>query len=138
VSTVPQPRESATQDYKNGLKDPRERDYALKDYKSFLKRQLKLRPASVNAAIALLLLYTGMRIGECVDLDLDNIYTGPRKRRVIIRDGKGGHYQEIPLNPQGNQMATASIDLIVRKIGRDYQVFSINLRPAAMIAIRYS
>ncbi len=194
--------ESPGDDYKNALQDPRERDFALRDYKIYMKRHLKALPSSVNAtitaienftkyvglgrvkvkreqlpqqapraldraeqqrlvraaertrrpkdtAIALLLLYTGMRIGECVALDLDDIYTGKRKRRVIIRDGKGNQYREVPLhqeaaqavdewlqiragkyagkktspalflNPQGQRLSTQSVDLIIRKIGRD-------------------
>lgn len=196
-------------EYAGALDDAKERDFAVRDYKAYLKRSMKLTPNSVNSAltavdhfsqflglgrtkvkredlpqespralspeeqrrfaraaercrrpkdtaIALLLLYTGIRIGECVALDLDDVYASGRKRRIIVRNGKGDRYREVPLrseaadavatwlearaawlkkhadqfedhdpdpalflNPQGRRMSTQSVDLIVRKIGRD-------------------
>lgn len=189
-------------DYRDVLEDPRERDYAVRDYKSYLKRSLKMQPTSVNSAltaidhfyqflgvekakvkredlpqlapraltkeeqkrfvraaercrrpkdraVAMLLFYTGIRIGECAALDVDDVSVVGRKNRVTIRSGKGDKYRQVPLhteavdaltswlakrveqfkgkkiedalfiNPQGRRMSTASLDLIVRKIGRD-------------------
>lgn len=189
-------------DYRNVLDDPQERDYAVRDYKAYLKRTLKMQPNSVNSAltaidhfyqflgmkrakvqredlpqlapraltkeeqkrfiraaersrrpkdkaVAFLLFYTGVRIGECAALDVDDISIAGRKHRVTIRSGKGDKYRQVPLhteavaalsdwlatradkfkdkrienalfvNPQGRRMSTASLDMIVRKIGRD-------------------
>lgn len=102
---------------------------------------------SKDRAIALTLFYTGIRIGECAALDVDDLQVVGRKRQLIVRSGKGEKYREIPLNndaaealrewlsdrgtkydeseveeavflnPQGRRMTTAGIDLIVRKIG---------------------
>lgn len=188
--------------YRGALDDPAERDFAVRDYKSYLKRTLKMQPTSVNSAltaidhfyqflglkkakvkredlpqlapraltkeeqkrfiraaercrrpkdkaVAFLLFYTGVRIGECAALDVDDVAVFGRKNRVTIRSGKGDKYRQLPLhseavdavacwlvnrtekfkdknienalfvNPQGRRMSTASLDLIVRKIGRD-------------------
>lgn len=91
---------------------------------------------------------TGIRIGECAALDVDDVYVVGRKRKVVIRSGKGDQYRKIPLNeeaakaiqqwlkdreerlrqievedalflnPQGKRMSTAALDLIVRKAGQ--------------------
>lgn len=104
-------------------------------------------------AIATLLFYSGIRISECANLNVDDVSVIGRKHRVIVRSGKGDRYREIPLhseasaavklwleertkkfednvkfdasnlsdalflNPQGKRLSTASIDLIVRKMG---------------------
>ena len=118
------------------------------DQKRF-RRACERSPRAIDRAIVFLLLNTGMRIAECAALDVDDVYAQGRKNRVVIRNGKGDRYREIPLNaeaceaitawlaartkkfagkkvdealflnPQGKRMSTASIDLIVRKIGRD-------------------
>ena len=107
-----------------------------------------------DQAVALLLFYSGIRISECANLNVDDVSVLGRKNRVVIRSGKGERYREIPLhadardaikawliertkkfdegekfkrikiddalflNPQGRRLSTASIDLIVRKIGK--------------------
>ncbi|MBX9721351.1 MAG: tyrosine-type recombinase/integrase [Candidatus Obscuribacterales bacterium] len=102
-----------------------------------------------DRAVVTLLLYTGIRISECAALNLDDVYAQGRKNRIIVRDGKGGRYREIPLNgeaceaiqawlqeraenfngnetdsalfinQQGRRMSTSALDLIVRKVGLD-------------------
>jgi len=102
---------------------------------------------SLDRAVVLLLYYTGIRIGECAALDADDVFVVGRHRKLVVRNGKGDFYREIPLtievcealrqwladrktryegrdteaalflNPQGKRMSTASIDLIVRKVG---------------------
>jgi len=49
-------------------------------------------------AIFEILLNTGIRIGELAAVELDDIQISERKGRLIIRSGKGGKYQEVPLN----------------------------------------
>jgi site-specific recombinase XerD len=51
-----------------------------------------------NAAIGLLLLYTGLRVEEVEALDLDDLVISARRGKVIVRDGKGGVYREVPLH----------------------------------------
>jgi integrase len=118
----------------NPLSDPHGRDYAIRDFKSHLKKSCKAKPASVNLtlaaldnlylflglgranvrredlpqeapralgpeeqkrfmraaercmsirdrAIALLLFYTALRVGECAGLNTDDIALSARKRK---------------------------------------------------------
>src|SRR6266568_499891 len=137
--------------YGNPLRDPFARDYAVRDYKTYVKTEGKVRPSSVNLAlaaidhfyqflgldqprvkredlpqqsprslkpeeqkaflravertstvrdqaIARLLFYTGVRLGECAALDVDDVRVSARKGLVIVRSGKGDSYREVPLN----------------------------------------
>lgn len=185
----------------NPLRDPFARDYAARDYKTYLKTQGKVKPTSVNLAlaaidhfylflgldqprvkredlpeqsprslkseeqkallravertpsvrdqaIARLLFYTGVRLGECAALDVDDVRVSARKGLVIVRSGKGDTYREVPLNadvretlrtwlkerarrfPQisefalflnlkGRRLSTRAIDLVLRQLGAD-------------------
>ncbi len=128
---------------------PQEAPKALSkdEQKRFLRAVAACR-RSKDRAVALLLFNTGMRIGECVALDEHDVSIAGKRHRVIIRNGKGDRYREIPLNsdareavrewllerstkfenksvddalflnPQGKRLSTASLDLIVRKIGQ--------------------
>ncbi len=52
-----------------------------------------------DAALALVGFYAGLRIGEIVALNLDDIRISARKGHLIVRYGKGGRYREVPLHP---------------------------------------
>ncbi len=52
-----------------------------------------------DKALAHVGFYAGLRIGEIVALDLDDIYTSARKGHLVVRYGKGGRYREVPLHP---------------------------------------
>ena len=105
------------------------------------------RRRALDRAVPVLLIYTGIRIGECAALDLADVSVGGRKSQIIIRSGKGDRYREVPLNenardairewilernnrfegmevgdalflnPQGWRMSATSLDRIVRKTG---------------------
>lgn len=128
---------------------PQEAPRALtkEEQKRFLRAVVGCR-RSKDRAVAMLLFYTGIRISECAALKEHDVSVVGRKNRVIIRNGKGDRYREIPLNgeakealsewisernekfdgtkidealflnPQGKRLSTASLDLIVRKIGQ--------------------
>jgi len=49
-------------------------------------------------AIVVLLLYTGLRLGELAALDLADVRLSARKGIVVVRSGKGDAYREVPLN----------------------------------------
>ena len=139
ASTTKVPREDLPQEAPRAL--------SKEEQKRFLRAVAACR-RSKDRAIAFLLFYTGIRIGECASLDEDDISIAGRKNRIIVRNGKGDRYREIPLNmeardavrdwvlernekfentehdgalflnPQGRRLSTASLDLIVRKIGK--------------------
>jgi len=51
-----------------------------------------------DRAIVVLLLYTGLRLGELAALDLADTRLSARKGVVVVRAGKGDSYREVPLN----------------------------------------
>src|SRR5205814_666886 len=53
-----------------------------------------------DRVLALLPFYAGLRLGEVIALDLDDIQLSARKGVIIVRAGKGGKYREIPVHPQ--------------------------------------
>jgi len=53
-----------------------------------------------NAALVAVLLYTGVRVGELVALDLDDITLGERKGSARIRHGKGNKERYVPIPPE--------------------------------------
>jgi site-specific recombinase XerD len=142
------------------LRHPFARDYAVRDYKTYLKTERKVKPTSINLAlaaidhfylflgsgrpkvqredlpqqspralkpeeqkaflravertpavrdraIAQLLLYTGLRLGECAALNVDDVRVSARKGQVIVRSGKGDTYREVPLNADGREALQA-------------------------------
>ena len=54
---------------------------------------------SRDRVLALLPFYAGLRLGECVALDLTDVQLSARKGTIIVRSGKGGRYREIPAHP---------------------------------------
>lgn len=70
-----------------------------KEQKAFL-RAAERTPNTRDRAIAHLLFYTAIRLGECAALNLDDVCVSARKGIVIIRSGKGDAYREVPLNAE--------------------------------------
>lgn len=56
-----------------------------------------------NSAITMLLLQTGMRIGECAALTWADLECGEKTGRVTIRAGKGNKARTVPLNGSARQ-----------------------------------
>ena len=104
-----------------------------------------------DRALALLLFYTALRIGECASLDTDVVALSARKGKVIVRTGKGDTYREVALNaearealaawlterrqrfpkpddpalflnPGGRRLSIRSIDLALRRLGEEADV----------------
>lgn len=126
---------------------PAEAPRALKpeEQKAFL-RAVERTPTVRDRAIAQMLFYTAIRLGECAALNLEDVHISARKGVVIIRSGKGDTYREVPmnaearealrlwlkernkrfsqtsdpaafLNPKGKRLSARSIDLVIRRIG---------------------
>lgn len=97
--------------------------------------------SSKDKAIVLLLMFTGIKIGECAALDVDDIFITAHTGRITVKDGRIVPLNSVArraliqwlidrhkkfgdkadravfLNPQGKRISTVGIDLIVRKIG---------------------
>lgn len=128
---------------------PAQAPRALKpdEQKAFL-RAVERTSSVRDKALAHLLFYTAVRLGECAALTLDDVRISARKGIVIIRSGKGSTYREVPLNaearealstwlterntrfphtsepalflnPKGARLSARAIDLIIRRIGAD-------------------
>ena len=101
-----------------------------------------------DRAIAVLLVNTGLRIGECAALDIDDVAVSARKGRVVVREGKGEAYREVALNAEardalevwsaarrrqldggaeralfvsrkGARLSTRALDLVIRALARE-------------------
>jgi site-specific recombinase XerC len=97
-----------------------------------------------DRAVVLLFLYTGIRLGECVALNVDDVYVAVDSCKILVNSQRSGASREVPLqepareallawqnlralaqprdralffNAQRTRISTAGLDLIVRKIG---------------------
>lgn len=105
------------------------------------------RAKARDRAIAVVLLYTGLRLAELVALDVDDVKVSSRKGVVVVRSGKGDAYREVPLNAlvrqvldewlterkgraaqgeravfvgrSGRRLSKRSVDDVVRALGKD-------------------
>lgn len=131
---------------------PQQAPRALDDeeQKRFL-RAVERCPSVRDRAVALMLFYTGLRVGECSALDINDVLMSARKGQVIVRQGKRDSYREVPLNSEarnaqkawlkernhrfahvqaeafylnhrGKRLSTRAIDLLLRKLGEDANV----------------
>lgn len=101
-----------------------------------------------DKAIAYILFYTGIRVEELESLDVADVKISARKGVLIVREGKGGRYREIPLhaeargpaadwidarggmegaestkalflNRYGHRLSTRSVDKLIAELGKD-------------------
>ena len=75
-----------------------------KEVEDAVRRYPRLRLIYLrDAAIVKLILYTGLRVGEIVQLRMSDITLDERKGSVIVREGKGTKRREIPLNAKARK-----------------------------------
>jgi len=120
------------------------------ELRRFLRAVERCEPPR-DRAIALLLVNTGLRIGECAALDIDDIAVSARKGRRRRARGQGRRVSRIPLNAEaraaldvwmpvrrtqledreeralfvsrkGARLSTRAIDLVIRALARDADV----------------
>jgi site-specific recombinase XerD len=72
-----------------------------------------------NEAIGTLFLYSGLRVEEVEALDLDDIVLSARRGKVIVRDGKGGVFREVPLHRAARTALRAWLDIRVDQPGAE-------------------
>lgn len=128
---------------------PRQAPRALEpaDQVRFL-RAVERCPSIRDRALARLFFYSGLRLGEAVALDDDDVLLSARKGVVVVRAGKGDTYREVPLHrearaaldawrreratrfpttsepaffltQQGRRLTARAIDLRIRRLGAD-------------------
>jgi site-specific recombinase XerD len=70
-----------------------------KEVEDAIRRYPRLRLMVVrDAAIVRLILYTGLRVGEIIQLRRNDVVLDERKGSVVVREGKGTKRREVPLN----------------------------------------
>lgn len=82
------------------------RALGAREQKRFL-RAAEARPLARDRAIARLLFYSGLRVGELTALDVGDVPLSARKGRVIVREGKGGTSRTVPLTDASARAALA-------------------------------
>ncbi len=70
---------------------------------ALLREASRGRHKQRDYALVQMLLQTGMRIGECAALDMEDISFGERGGSVTIRAGKGNKARSVPLNASARQ-----------------------------------
>lgn len=70
---------------------------------ALLREVQRTRHPQRDYAILQMMLQTGMRVGECVALNIEDIAFGERSGSVIIRSGKGNKARTVPLNSSARQ-----------------------------------
>ena len=77
----------------------------------------------------MLLFYTGIRIGECESLTIDDVQVSDRKGVVIIRSGKRDTYREVPLNAEARRAQQAWLlerAQIINELGEPRSAYFLN------------
>jgi integrase/recombinase XerC len=75
-----------------------------KEVEDAMRRYPRLRVMYLrDAAIVKLILYTGLRVGEIVQLRTSDLLLDERKGSVIVREGKGTKRREVPLNAKARK-----------------------------------
>ena len=75
-----------------------------KEVEGAVRRYPRLRLMYLrDAAIVKLILFTGIRVGEIIQLRMSDIILNERKGSVIVREGKGTKRREIPLKAKARK-----------------------------------
>jgi integrase/recombinase XerC len=75
-----------------------------KEVEDAMRRYPRLRLIYLrDAAIVKLILYTGLRVGEIIQLRTSDVILDERKGNVVVREGKGTKRREIPLNAKARK-----------------------------------
>jgi integrase/recombinase XerC len=76
---------------------PRALDHA--ELRRFLRAAERFAPPR-DLALVWLMYGAALRVGECVALDTADIAVSSRRGKVLVREGKGDNFREVPLNGQ--------------------------------------
>ena len=83
-----------------------------KEVEEAVRRYPRLRMMYLkDAAIVKLILYAGLRVGEIVQLNMNDIILDERKGTVTVREGKGTKRREIPLNAKARKALLAYLQM---------------------------
>jgi integrase/recombinase XerC len=75
-----------------------------KEVEDAVRRYPRLRLMYLrDAAIVKLILFAGLRVGEIIQLRMNDVILDERKGSVVVREGKGTKRREIPLNAKARK-----------------------------------
>jgi site-specific recombinase XerD len=86
-----------------------------------------------DRAVALLIFYTGIRVSECANLNVDDVSVIGRKNRIVIRSGKGDRYQEIPLNSEARDAIKDWLDERMKKFEENEKFQEAEIEPVLFL-----
>ena len=93
-----------------------------------LLREVELREDIRAAAIFALMLYTGARVSDLVQLELADLMLSERTGTVVFRFGKGNKQRSVPLPLLARQCAYRLISIAARPLpARSYSSVSVAL-----------
>ncbi|MEF7566011.1 tyrosine-type recombinase/integrase [Bacillus infantis] len=81
-----------------------------KNERQRIKREIDRTGHKRDIAIILTLLYTGIRVSELVNLDIDDVEASERKGSLTVRHGKGNKPRKLPLHPEVRRALRQYID----------------------------
>ncbi|MFL1381710.1 tyrosine-type recombinase/integrase [Nocardiopsis protaetiae] len=134
------------------------RALGAREQKRFL-RAVEKRPLARDRAIGRLLFYSGLRVGELVALDVEDVLLSARKGTVIVRAGKNDASRTLPLtdasareavadckreraawpgadtaalflNRRGGRLSDRAVNLLLAELALDADLVDENGRPA--------
>lgn len=85
-------------------------------------------PHPRDRALALVPSYAGLRIGEAVGLDVDDVCQSARRALLVVRAGKGDRYREVPLHTDLQAAINAWLNQRRGWPGADTQALFLNRR----------
>jgi integrase len=75
-----------------------------KEVEDAVRRYPRLRLMYLrDAAIVILILFAGLRVGEIIQLHLSDVVLDEHKGNVVVREGKGTKRRETPLNAKARK-----------------------------------
>jgi len=96
-----------------------------------LLKEVEIRGNLRDKLIVEMLCGTGLRVSELVSLTVQDLRISDRKGSVIVRNGKGGKYREVPLKSEIRVLIKAYLD----KAKPDHYIFQGQRGPLKSIAI---
>ena len=76
-----------------------------------LVRKAKQSSNALHLAVILTLVNTGLRVGELIALDRSDVEINARSGQIVVRQGKGSKYREVPLNAEARGAIAAYLDV---------------------------
>ena len=97
-------------------------------------REVELRGDVRAAAILCVMLYSGLRVSDVANLDLEDLEIGPRSGQLIVRYGKGNKQRIVPLPLEARRALTNYLEC--RPPSKDQKLFQGERGPLTEDGVR--